>query len=488
MKHLFLLIIGAFLVTGCAPNKAQEDAPKKPNLLVIMTDEHNFRTLGCYRDLMPDEEAYVWGEGLKVETPYIDFLAKEGVLFSKFYSVVPVCSPSRGSFVSGLYPQHTGVPRNDAPMRDDVITFAQVLKESGYETGYAGKWHLDGAGKPQWAPERKFGFTDNRYMFNRGHWKKLVDTPQGPDIGAKNSRGEPGYGLRGADEKSFVTDFLTDKTLQFIEKNKDSPFCYMVSYPDPHGPDKVRPPYDTLYKNLLFRAPKTFNKPDEGLPSWATKQENVDIDQSQYFGMVKCLDDNIGRLINALREKKLLENTIIIFTSDHGDLRAEHHRQNKGVPLEASVKVPFIVYAPALKQRGKTVNNAFNSVDFAPTILNLMGLKNGHKMEGANFSELILNPNQQSDWQNFTVVKSSNKSAKWIAAVTSKYKLVLSENDPPWLLDLETNPEETVNYIDERKEVVRDLANRLKAYAENHEEPFLLDSKMGDEMLKLSEY
>ena len=487
MKYLPLLIY-CTLTIGCAPNKAQEDAPKKPNLLVIMTDEHNFRTLGCYRNLMPVDEAYVWGEGLEVETPHIDFLADEGVLFSKFYSVVPVCSPSRGSFVSGLYPQHTGVPRNDEPMLDEVITFAQVLKENGYETGYAGKWHLDGTGKPQWGPERKFGFADNRYMFNRGHWKKLVDTPHGPDIGAKNSRGEPGYGLRGADEKSFVTDYLTDKALEFIEKNKDSPFCYMVSYPDPHGPDKVRPPYDTMYTHLSFKAPKTYHKSDEGLPSWATKQENVSIDQSQYFGMVKCLDDNIGRLINSLRENKLWDHTIVVFTSDHGDLRAEHHRQNKGVPMEASTKVPFIVYAPFLKQKGVSVDNAFNSVDFAPTILNLIGLKIEHKMEGANFSELILNPNQQSDWQNFTVVKSSNKSAKWIAAVTSRYKLVLSENDPPWLLDLETNPEETVNYIDERKEVVRDLANRLKAYAENHEEPFLLDSKMGGEMLKLSEY
>ena len=111
-------------------------------------------------------------------------------------------------------------------------------------------------------------------------------------------------------------------------------------------------------------------------------------------------------------------------------------------------------------------------------------------MQGVDFSELILNPDQQSGWQDFTVVKSSNKSAKWIAAVTSRYKLVFSENDPPWLLDLEANPEETVNYIDhaESKKVIRDLANKLKHYSEARQEPFLLNSKMGTEMVQLCEY
>ena len=484
---LYLFFVA--LTIGCVPNKTTE-VPEKPNLLVIMTDEHNFRTLGCYRDVLPPEQAYVWGEGLQVETPHIDFLAAEGVLLSKFYSVSPVCSPSRASFVSGLYPQQTGVPTNDVPMHDHIVTFAQVLKEAGYATGYAGKWHLDGNGKPQWAPARKFGFTDNRYMFNRGHWKKFVNTQHGPEVGARGRNGKINYDLNGADEKSYATDFLTDKTIEFISKNKDVPFCYMVSYPDPHGPDQVRSPYDTMYNHLSFRAPATYNKSNEGIPSWASKQKNVAIDQSQYFGMVKCIDDNVGRLIGHLKQNGLLDNTIIVFTSDHGDLRAEHHRQNKGVPLEASAKVPFIVYSASLKQKGENISIAFNSVDFAPTIISLMGLSDKHEMAGVDFSELLITPDKQAGWQDFTVVKSTNKNAKWIAAVTSRYKLILSGKDRPWLLDLEMNPEETVNYIDHpaNKKIINNLANKLRNYAEKHHEPFLQNTGMENDLSELCAY
>jgi len=174
-------------------------SPQPPNLLIIHTDEHNFRTLGCYRALLPPEQAFVWGPGVQVETPHIDSLAASGVLCDRFYATSPVCTPSRASFVSGLYPQNTGAHTNDLPMRDDVVTFAEVLRRRGYATGYAGKWHLDGDAKPGWTPARKFGFDDNRYMFNRGHWKQLEDTPQGPRVKSVQDTGKETYDASGAD-------------------------------------------------------------------------------------------------------------------------------------------------------------------------------------------------------------------------------------------------------------------------------------------------
>ena len=485
--QLYVLLL--LILMGCTPGKEDEQQKRKPNLLVIMTDEHNFRTLGCYRDLLPRDQAFVWGDELAVETPYIDHLAEKGVLFSKFYAPSPVCSPSRSSFVSGLYPQHTGVPRNDSPMHDHIITFAEVLQQNGYATGYAGKWHLDGEGKPQWGPERKFGFSDNRYMFNRGHWKKVIDTPDGPLIDALDSSGEFNYDLNGADEKSFMTDYLTDKTLEFMERNKEGPFCYMLSYPDPHGPDEVRPPYDTMYADLPFTAPVTHEKPIENVPEWASKAEESEVDQSQYFGMVKCIDDNIGRLINYLKTNDLWENTVVVFTSDHGDLRGEHHRRNKGVPLEASAKVPFIVYDPSLKERGEVIKSAFNIVDFTPSILSLMDIEDTVKRQGSDFADLIMNPDKQSEYPDFTVMRShSSRSVKWVAAVTSRYKLVLSEQDDPWLLDLKKDPNETINYMDSvgNGSTIMELSRQLKVYHEKYEDPFLDGTKMANEMMELS--
>jgi len=236
---------------------AADATTKRPNLLIIQTDEHNFRTLGCYRDLMSEQQAPMWGPAV-VETPHIDWIAKQGAICTSFYATTPVCSPSRASLVSGRYPQNTPVTTNNIPLSDDIVTFAEMLRREGYQTGFAGKWHLDGGGKPQWAPKRKFGFEDNRYMFNRGHWKQLEDTPDGSRVAARNKQGIPTYSVDGANEKSFTTDFLANKTIEFINSHKDESFCFWVSLPDPYGPDTVRAPYDTMYSDQSYEAPRTY--------------------------------------------------------------------------------------------------------------------------------------------------------------------------------------------------------------------------------------
>ncbi len=494
MQHLILLNVLALMVLSNCSNrnvetKAKVDEAFQPNLLIIQTDEHNFRTLGCYRDHLSDEQAYVWGDGNNVETPNIDFLAKNGVLFTKYYAATPVCSPSRGTLISGRYPQHTGVPKNDLPLNDDIVTYSEVLGKAGYKTGFIGKWHLDGKGKPQWEPERKFGFADNRYMYNRGHWKKLEDTTDGPTVGATNAKGEPSYDLDGADENTFTTDFLTHKTIAFIEKNKNRPFSMYLSLPDPHGPDKVRAPYDNMYTGMNFQKPPSFNLDVSVAPSWAKPEKNPKLTHDQYFGMVKCIDDNVGKIITYLREENLLDKTIIVFTSDHGDLRAEHGKHNKGNPLEASAKVPFVVYYPAKIPAGTVVNNAFNTVDFAPTFLTFMNQKVPAQMEGRDFSNLLTNPAAQASFEDITFMRSTGLGTEgnWIAAVTSRYKLILSKNDEPWLIDMETDPNELTNFISEsdNANVLKELAHKLSEYAEKHNDEFLQGTKMAEDLKTL---
>ncbi|MCX6326954.1 MAG: sulfatase [Bacteroidia bacterium] len=487
MNQLNLTILLALSYSYSA--NQPETSPEKtnsPNLLIIQTDEHNFRTLGCYRAQLSHEQAFMWGDGNYVETPNIDYLAKSGVIFTKFYAATPVCSPSRGSLVSGMYPQYTGAPVNDVPMNRNIVTFAEVLSKAGYQNGFIGKWHLDGEDKPGWEPVSKFGFEDNKYMYNRGHWKKLVESVDGPQVGSVNSNGDPIYDLNGADEKSFTTDFLTDRAIQFFKRNASVPFCLYLSYPDPHGPDLVRPPYDQMYTNLPYVAPANYYVNGENAPSWAKPEKNAGIDQSQYFGMVKCIDDNIGRLLKYLKSEKLIENTVIIFTSDHGDLRAEHHRENKGVPLEASAKVPLIISYPARIPSGAVVNKVFNTVDFAPTILSFLNQKAPAEMQGRNFADLLTNPVNQKDWEDITFMRSTGlgNTGNWVAAVTSRYKLILSKNDEPWLIDLQEDPYELINFISkpEMEPVVKELAKQLSNYAQKRNDPFLQGTKMAEDL------
>ena len=236
------VLLGAVAATAAALSRSAAQPAERPNVVIIHCDELSFRALGCYRAQLPAEQARVWGAKAQLDTPNIDRIASAGVLCDRFFAASPVCTPSRAAFVSGRYPQNTGAIANDQPMRDEVETFAAVLQRAGYATGYAGKWHLDGQARPGWAPKRQFGFGDNACMFNRGHYKQLKDTPQGPRVKAVNAQGQPTYDVKGADATSFTTDFLTDKTLAFIERHAAAPFAWMVSFPDPHNPNTVRPP------------------------------------------------------------------------------------------------------------------------------------------------------------------------------------------------------------------------------------------------------
>jgi len=461
----FLKASGLVLAAAIAPRYAPAVEKSGPNLLIIQPDEHNFRTLGCYRETLSPEQAFMWGKKAIVETPNIDWIAANGALCTKFYATTPVCSPSRAAFVSGRYPQNTPVVNNNIALDDSIITFAEILRRAGYATGYAGKWHLDGGGKPQWGPNRKFGFQDNAYMFNRGHWKQFEDTANGPRVKARTGA-KPSYSVAGADEKSFATDFLADKTIDFIKANASRRFCYMVSIPDPHGPDTVRAPYASMYDSMTFEKPRTYDKPAAGVPTWATKQKGA-YGQSKYYGMVKCIDDNVGKILKTLRELKLMDNTIVIFTADHGDLRGEHHRHNKGVPMEGSAKIPFVIYYPAKIKSGTIVKEALGTVDFLPTIINMMGVKTAGLEEGRDASQLFAKGKAPDGWKDVAFVRGTGgPEANWLGAFTTRYKFIVSPRDIPWLIDMDKDPDELKNFFldPEYRQIVRDLAAQLIEY------------------------
>mgnify|MGYP002631432967 CR=1 FL=1 len=464
---LFLLGIGSSLRAG------EPDY----NLLVIQTDEHNYRTLSCYQKLLPRSD-YYHGTSV-IKTPNIDWIANNGALCTSFYATTPVCSPSRSALVSGRYPQNTPVVNNDIPLADDIVTFAEILRRKGFATGYAGKWHLDGKGKPQWAPERKFGFDDNRFMFNRGHWKMFADTPEGPQVASRNAKGEPNYGLAGANDKTFATDWLADKVVDFIETNKEKPFCYMVSFPDPHGPNTVRAPYDSKYANAKIPTPdSTLSKTREQTPIWAAMTPRLTADtvrslMPKYYGMVECLDDNVGKILDTLRKHGLLEKTVIAFTSDHGDLCGEHGRLNKGVPYEGSARIPFLLYFPNKIKGGTVVNEALTCVDFLPTVFSMMGVKTAGKEQGRDASRLFRQPG--TAWNDIAFVRSTGSGNNWLMAVTDRYKLIFATQGKPWLYDLQADPDELNNALEnpEHRETIRGMATALSKYGRTYGDPYL---------------
>jgi len=476
MRKLLLLLLLPLSLLGA----------DQPNVIIIQTDEHNLRTLGCYRDQMSPEQAFVWGKGVKVDTPQIDSLASGGLICTNYFASSPVCTPSRASLVSGLYPQATGSPSNNMPLKDSIVTFAEVLRKRGYATSYLGKWHLDGGAKPGWGPARKFGFSDNRFMFNRGHWKKFGITKDGPQV-ASRKNGKPSYALDGADEKSFATDWLVDRSLDILERDKKKPFCLMLSLPDPHGPNSVRAPYDTMFDHLTFKEPVSMRKVLAALrnqPGWMKGSATVvkklnQASMADYFGMVRCIDDNVGKILRFLEENKLADNTIVVFTSDHGDMMCEHCRLNKGLPYKTSVGIPFLLRYPAKVPAGKVIHTAYTTVDFFPTLMGLMGIKKGlPAFHGLDASGDFTSSAKELSKDRIVYIRHSGEA--WVAAFDQRYKLILSVADKPWLFDLEKDPDELTNQYGREgyDEVTKRLQNELLSQMKKYKEPALVGGKL----------
>ena len=199
--------------SSCVKDKIDVD---KPNLLVIMTDEHSIRTLGCYREHMAECQRNLWGSSLKIETPNIDRLASEGALCLNFFTSAPVSTPARASFQTGLYPPAAGAPINGMPKYSNINTFADVLSENGYSTTYVGKWHLAGVpkipGRMYYEPGFSFGWQNRNYKFETDHekWYKVKEKPNRIYITNKNKEGDDAY--------EYSTDFLTNKVIELLEE------------------------------------------------------------------------------------------------------------------------------------------------------------------------------------------------------------------------------------------------------------------------------
>ena len=199
-----------------------------------------------------------------------------------------------------------------------------------------------------------------------------------------------------------------------------------------------------------------------------------------YFGMVKCIDDNMGKLIEFLKAEGLYENTVVVFTSDHGDLMGEHARHNKGVPYEGSAAVAFVIAGPGVAQ-GKVVGAAMDMTDFGPSMLALLGSKGTmKKAHGRDVSELLKTGEVPDGWSDIAFMRSTSKldqPSNWLAAVSDRWKLVVSPHEVPWLFDLQEDPFELQNMAKNQPERVGRMAAELHAWLKKTNDPALESEK-----------
>lgn len=380
--------MASLLVIAALSNSHSVLHAAPPNVVFFLVDDLGQRDLGCYGSSF-------------YETPQLDKLAREGAIFTDAYAACPVCSPTRASILSGMWPQRTGITdyigapltpekwnRNTkllpAAYRDrlslDTETIAEALKRNGYATFFAGKWHL---GPEGWWPENQ-GFDINQGGIDRG----------GPYGGNKYFSPYGNPRLTDGPDGEHLPDRLAVETNNFIEAHKDRPFLAYFSFYSVHTPLMAR---EDLIKKYRLKHSKL------GLQEAWGREEPRDVrmvqDHIVYAAMVEAMDQAVGKVLDKLDELGLRENTLVIFTSDNGGLSTSEGWPTSNVPLrggkgwmyEGGIREPLIVRWPEMVEAGSVVTTPVSSPDFFPTILEATNISaaEGTRLDGVSLVPML---------------------------------------------------------------------------------------------------
>lgn len=366
MKYLILIsLLPGLFFSGCATEK-KSALPK--NVIVLLVDDLGWKDLGCYGSTF-------------YESPRIDAFAREAARFTNAYTPNPVCSPTRAAIMTGRYPSRVNItdwipgrtienpklatPEDRYNLALDEITLAEALKENGYQTFYAGKWHLGDEGH---FPQDQ-GFDINKGGHDRG-------SPPGGYYAPFNNPQ-----LEDKPDDHYLTDRLTNECIEFLEtRDQEKPFLMYMAYYTVHTPIQGWDEYDDYFEE------KKRALPNGGEIETRKEHDGITrINQSdhKYAAMVKALDHSVGRILDAIESMGLDDDTIILFSSDNGGLTTLAKpgptaevplRAGKGWCYEGGIRVPLLIRAPGIDTSNTTIDTPAISMDFFPTILDLAGL------------------------------------------------------------------------------------------------------------------
>lgn len=324
----------------------------KPNLLFVFADQLRACSVGYF-----GEEPVI--------TPNIDRFAAEGAIFSTAVSPLPVCTPYRGSLITGRTPLSTGLIINDIPLKTTEISIAHCFNDAGYDTAYIGKWHLDGANRPAPVPPgpRRQGF---RYWmganFEHNYDRSYYTNNEGEQVMWEG----------------FDAEAQTTHAIDYLKKRDGSkPFCLFLSWGPPHHPYRAVPKqYLDMYDPADI--PGRPNCPD------VPRQ-----DLWGYYAQTTFLDDQFQRLLSAVDELGLSDDTIVVFTSDHGDMHGSHGLYKKQWPWDEAIRIPFLLRYPRAVPSGACFDFPISVIDVMPTLLGLAGLSIPDVVDGTDLSPFI---------------------------------------------------------------------------------------------------
>ena len=446
LRFLYYFAIVAILSSSVScnnpkkENKKDNEATKKPNVLILLTDQWRAQATGYAGD--PN-----------AKTPNLDELASMSINFENAVSGTPVCTPYRASLLTGQRPLTNGVFMNDVRLDTNALTIAKIFKRNGYNTGFIGKWHLDGNGRLQNVPPgpRRQGFEfwkANECTHNYNH-----------SVYYDNSNPDPKVW------EHYDTFDQTDALIKYTENQEknDNPFLMIVSYGTPHAP------YNTAPKKYQERFDPDKIILRDNVPEDIPEKTKVQL--AGYYAHIAALDDMIGKLIANLKETGQWDNTIILFTSDHGDMLGSQGAFKKQQPYEESIRVPMLLKLPNSNSANTGKKQVvINTEDLLPTLLGLSAIDVPTSVEGTNYSQLI--ENNEDDMDSAALIRCIQPFGQWgrnrggrefRGLRTTRYTYTRDLNGPWLLYDNETDPyqENNLTGIPQYKSLQEELDNIL---------------------------
>lgn len=414
-------------------------AQKKPNVIVILTDQWRSSALGYTGNNV-------------VQTPHLDQFSKESINVANAVSVTPVCTPYRASLLTGKYPTSTGMFLNDLYLPSDELCMAEIFKQAGYQTALIGKWHLDGHGRDKNVDlDRRQGFdywkgTECSHDYNEMCYYENDDPTK------KYWEGYATFS-QGVDAQQYVSDHASD----------EKPFLLYLSLATPHFP------HDTAPENFQALYPDSKLKLEPNVPEEMGK--SVFKELRGYYAHCTATDKAIGDFIFKLKKLKVYDNSIVVFTSDHGEMMGAHGIKptQKQLPWNESAHVPLLISYPGIgNNKGKKLEAPLTTPDILPTLLGLTNIDIPKVVQGEDLSELIKkcdpNTNRVALFMNIFPFNVNIHDPAYRAIRTNRYSYIETLDKGTMLFDNINDPYQLINLYNNRrfKTLQQDLKRKLK--------------------------
>ncbi len=444
-RPISICLAVGLLLACCARTEKRKPSPlpqaivERPNIIFILIDDQRFDMLSCLGHPF-------------LQTPNIDALLKKGLLFENMFVTTSLCSPSRASILTGQYAHKHGVLDNATPLPPRVPIFPEELRKAGYETAFIGKWHMGGD-----SDQPRPGF--DHWISFRGQGVYL-----NPTLNVNGERVE---------KKGYVTDLLTDEAMNFLDRPHDKPFFLYLSHKAVHADFVPAERHKGSYAREQYPHPDSMADTEDnyrGKPDWVRAQrrswhgvdgmydKKIKFDKfaRDYAETLRAVDDGVGRIVESLRRKNLLDSTLIIYTSDNGFQMGEHGLIDKRTMYEASIRVPLIVHWPKFVKPGTRRSEMILNLDFAPTILEAAGAKIPETMQGRSFLPLLKGesvPWRKDFLYEYFWERAFPQTPTVLGVRADRYKLMKFHGvwDRYELYDLQADPSEMNNLLGDYK-------------------------------------